>query len=88
MSRYTVKTVKDGKEYEVAYGFDRPLQEYFLQVFDNSREEDDECIIWEGSRMTGKSNSEMCDLMLIWGVPKEHVSIVALDLPLGYTNDN
>jgi hypothetical protein len=93
MSRYRfVNTTKEpGKRYEVAYGFDRPMQEYFLQVFDlnvpeagNNNDDDDDdvhCIVWEGNRMTGKSNSEMLELFELWGVPETHLQQVALDLP-------
>jgi len=90
MSRFTCKTIKDGKEYEIAYGFDRPLGEYFIQVYDpskNEEENEDGLIVWEGSRMTGKSNSEMCKLMETWEVPEHHISGVALDLPIGYTDN-
>ena len=82
MSRHSFKTIKDGKEYEVAYGYDYPLGEYFLQVFDNTREEDDELIIDEGSRSTGKSNGEMLDLFELWNVPSRHIQRLALDLPI------
>lgn len=81
MSRYGHKIKKEDKEYEVAYGFDRQCSEYFIQVFDNSMPEDRECIIWEGSRMTGKSNSEMLDLFTLWGVPEIHRTAVTLDNP-------
>jgi hypothetical protein len=87
MSRYSFKIVKSsGKHYQVAYGFDRPMQEYFLQVFDLDKPDEDDkddvqCIIWEGNRMTGKSNSEMLELFELWGVPQKHIEQVALDLP-------
>ena len=93
MSRYSfINKIKEpGKKYEVAYGFDRPLQEYFLQVFDlnvpeagNNNDDDDDdvrCIIWEGNRMTGKSNSQMLELFEDWSVPEKHIQLVALDLP-------
>lgn len=82
MSRYGFRTTKDGKDYVVAYGYDRPLQEYFLQVEDPSIEdEDNQLIVWEGSRMTGKSNSEICELFQHWNVPEKHIKMVALDLP-------
>jgi len=81
MSRYTLRVIKDGKEYEVAYGYDRPLMEYFIQVFDNTMPEDEECILWEGNYMTDKSNSEMYRLFEKWSVPKEHLELLAMDLP-------
>lgn len=81
MSRYIFTTVKDNKEYEVAYGYDWPLTEYFLQVYDNSLPEDEELILWEGSRMTTKSNSQMLELYQEWNVPKEHCNMLASDLP-------
>ena len=81
MSRYSFKTVKNDKIYSVAYGYDRPLQEYFIQVFDNTMPEDEECIIWEGSHMTNKSNSEILEIFEQWDVPGDHLQQVALDLP-------
>jgi len=83
MSRYSFKTTVDDKTLEVAYGYDRPLQEYFIQVFNYeiSDEDCDACILWEGSRMTGKSNSAMIYLYEKYKVPEEHIRQVALDLP-------
>lgn len=60
MSRYTA-TTKDGKH--MAFGYDRPLQEYFAQVFDK----DDELELdinssgmsMCGPRVRPKSNSTM-----------------------------
>lgn len=72
------------KKYSIAYGFDRPLQEYFIQVFENgsaTEENEDGLIVWEGSRMTHKSNGEMLELFEKWGVPEEHRQAVAMDLP-------
>lgn len=82
MSRYSHKIVKKGKTYTVAYGYDRPLSEYFLQVFDESKEKDDDgCILWLGSYMTHTPNSEMLDNYIEWGVKKDHADMLALDLP-------
>lgn len=81
MSRFSHKIEKNGKEYEVAYGYDRPLSEYFIQVFDPSIEdEDNQLIVWEGSRMTNKSNGEMYRLFEKWGVKEEHLECLAMDL--------
>jgi len=81
MSRHAHVHKKEGKIYSVAYGFDRPLSEYFLQVFDPSMPEDEECILWKGSRMDQLSNSSMYELYQEWGVPKHHLQAVTLDLP-------
>lgn len=32
MSRYSHNVVRDGAEYVVSYGYDRPLSEYFIHV--------------------------------------------------------
>ena len=87
MSRFTFLNnwKENGKILEVAYGFDRPLQEYFIQVFDTTApdtdDDDTHCILWEGNRMTDKSNSEMLELFKEYGVPENHLQQVALDLP-------
>jgi hypothetical protein len=85
MSRYRFVNDKKepGKLYEVAYGYDRPLQEYFIQVFDINAKDTDEddihCIVWEGNKWSDKSNSEMLELFELWGVPDNHCQAVALD---------
>ena len=87
MSRFTFLNnwKENGKILEVAYGFDRPLQEYFIQVFDTTAPDTDDddihCVLWEGNRMTDKSNSEMLELFKEYGVPENHLQQVALDLP-------
>jgi hypothetical protein len=81
MSRYVVHPEIKGKKYEVAYGFDMPLGEYFIQVFDHSiKDEDNQMIVWEGSYMTHKANSQMVHIMRHWGVPENHVECVMDDL--------
>lgn len=86
MSRFSFLNLEKepGKIYEVAYGYDRPLQEYFIQVFDiNAPDTDDDdvhCIVWEGNKWSDKSNSEMLELFKLWGVPEKHLTAVALDL--------
>ena len=82
MSRYALLVKKDKKIYSVAYGYDRPLLEYFIQVFDTSiADEDSSCILWKGSYMSNLSNSKMLELFEQWNVPEEHLQMVALDLP-------
>jgi len=83
MSRYTSTITKENKQYEVAFGYDVPLSEYFLQVFDLSKvtEDDEGLILDEGSWMTGKSNSEMLELYIEWQVPDKYRECVVLDLP-------
>lgn len=80
MSRYTHECCIDGKHLEVAYGFDNPLQEYFIQVFDKDDEEGFTPIVWEGSRMTHKSNGEMLELFEKYLVPENHCLALTLDL--------
>lgn len=45
MSRYYNKC---GDDIYVAYGWDPPLQTYFVQVFDHKLPEDNKCIVWRG----------------------------------------
>jgi hypothetical protein len=44
-------TIRQDEQYEVVVGWDRPLQTYFVQVFDVRRSEDDErpLELWEGT---------------------------------------
>ena len=80
MSRHTHTVTKEGKTFQVAYGYDRPLQEYFLQVEDLSKDEDDQLILWLGSRMTKTSNSKMLEAYHEWQVPEHICSLLAMDL--------
>ena len=82
MSRYTHKINLEGKTLEVAYGYDRPLTEYFIQVFDTEIEnEDDQMILWEGSRMTNLSNGEILELFVKYGAHEDHQYALLMDLP-------
>lgn len=91
MSRYThevqVTNLKTGKpkRYTVAYGFDPPLSEYFIQVMPQypveGDDDEEQCFLWEGNRTTGKTNSEMLQLFMIFEVPDEHIQALAMDLP-------
>lgn len=65
----------------IVYGYDRPMQEYFLQIWNKDDKEAEEPIAFAGSKMTGAANSEMYYLYFIYGVPDEHLQQVALDLP-------
>ena len=68
MSRY--ETQRNGQT--IAYGFDKPLSQYFLQVFDHAGE----LVSEENNR--GKIFEELskCD-----GVPVEHIEMLAMDMP-------
>lgn len=59
-----------------AYGFDRPLQEYFFQYMDVNGE-----IIREGAGSASVLLNEMNELGTK-GFPMNHVDDVALDLPI------
>jgi hypothetical protein len=82
MSRYTNYIIKDGDKFLVVHGFDRPLQEYFIQV--HAEEDEDTPLLWEGSRMTNRSNGDMMQFFNDWGVNDHypgHCTHLALDLP-------
>ena len=87
MSRHIFNT-KDGKP--VAYGFDRPLEEYFLQVFDPKKEEHESIILDWGtnsvySALVGrkhKSRMNIYDKLVELGCPDEdNLAKLAFDLP-------
>lgn len=94
MSRYSKIIEKDGKKTEVVWGYDPPLQEYFLQEFNpNAADDEEDCIFSISSistlefhpRFPGKfryKNSEILELMSEYDViPDEHKQAVAMDLP-------
>ena len=73
------------RPFDVAYGYDNPMEEYFIQVWDRTKpsdEEADEPIIWLGSRMTGTGREEMYGVMRAFGVPEEHLQKLILDVPI------
>ena len=83
MSRLTHKHYVGEKVLEVAYGYDFPLQEYFIQVFDpNIEDEDQQCIVDEGNFCTGKSNIQMYHLFKDYGVPYVYLACVLNDVPI------
>lgn len=45
MSRYTLKPKSN--EFEVVVGWDRPLAQFFAQVFRNGAEEDEALVLWD-----------------------------------------
>lgn len=86
MSRFTFE--KNNKL--VAYGYDRPLSTYFIQVYDLSVEDKDEQLVEEYANNpmsllteNGKrcSNSEILEKLIELGCEnKEHLNDVALDI--------
>lgn len=91
MSQYTKFVQKHGKNYRVVYGFDRPLTEYFIQVWDSA---DEDCPVFavsnyctldphpEAPDKFRYTNSELLPLFLEWEVPEEHIHCLVLDLPI------
>ncbi len=92
MSRHVHTIERDGVKYEVACGYDRPLQEFFLQVFPlDENGQDDEPLFCIGNYYTMKphprnpgkltyTNAEIMELMEEWGVYKQHIEMVGWDL--------
>lgn len=91
MSRYT--HIKSNIEY--AWGYDEPMQEYFIQAEDLlAKDEDNSTLWWIGSHTTvvphpsyptkmSWTNSEIIALVKTQQVPipEEHVEAIAADLP-------
>lgn len=90
MSQYshTVKvvneTTNESRVFGVVHGYDHPMQEYFIQVWDKNmpqEEADEDPIIWLGSRMTGTGRDEMYAVMKCFGVQDEYLQKLILDIP-------
>ena len=83
MSRFT--HITSDRKHLVAHGYDKQMLEYFIQVHDKEAiDEDNTIIVWEGSRMTGKSNGEMMELFTKWGIEErfpKNFDKLTLDLP-------
>lgn len=87
MSRYT-KTIEGGKE--LSWGYDRPLQEYFVQLFCTETEEPifdcgnvSTTVPHPANEKLRYSNSELLEIMQEFSghIPEEHLQAVAMDLP-------
>lgn len=87
MSRYTAAIVHG---YELAWGFDEPNSEYFIQLFDP----EEECVFsianyWttqyhpEFPRKARWSNGELLEIFQRYAdvVPAEHIQALVSDLP-------
>ncbi len=73
MSRHTIKiNSKDANTF--AYGFDRPLQEYFFQYFDDTGE-----LIHSGEGSHTVLLDEMCSIGME-RFPEAHVDACAMDM--------
>ena len=59
---------------------------FFMQNLSNVHgkliKEEDDLIIDESSLLTGMSNGDMLDLMKEYGADENHITLVALDLPI------
>jgi hypothetical protein len=78
MSRYIKKIDEDR---ELIYGHDHALG-FFYEIWDFSKgEEDHECLMEDKSSMFGLSRGGMIEKMEEHGVRKDHIQMVALDLP-------
>lgn len=84
MSRF----VEEKENLTIAYGYDRPLQEYFFQVFDKNTDDGEEsCILDKSSRHIKRenviTNGQMLELMDEYDVgTEEHKRRIALDLEI------
>ena len=84
----TNETTREIRAFSVAYGYDNPLSEYFIQVWDQNvpseeeKGEDRDPLIWLGSRTTNTGRYEMYGVMKAMGVPEEHLGRLILDVPI------
>mgnify|MGYP006283902361 CR=1 FL=1 len=76
MSRFLASNERGQK---FSYGFDRPLQEYFLQVIEDGEPVE---IVGSLGRRSG-TNGNMLDALVEYGVeiPEEHKDRIIFDLP-------
>ena len=79
MSRYVIQL--EGNR-EFVYGYDHVLK-YFYELWDNTLgEEDHECIVEDKSYLFSKLNKEeMLEKMTMYKANKEHIFLMAMDLP-------
>ena len=68
------------KVFDVAYGFDEPLGEYYIQASYTDDEGEDSFVIDKGTYTTQTHKDEMLMLYILFGVPEEHKTSLALDL--------
>lgn len=78
MSQYVVKVPAKGRVYR--YGFDRPLQEYFLSV--TTRRGNSFSLVGSMSETYGSGvNLAEAVKQFKLDVPKEHVAAMQMDMP-------
>ena len=77
MSRFVAANA-NGQEF--AYGFDRPLGEYFIQLLDGEDDATDLC----GFPVNNGTNGNFLEVVSQYGIqiPDEHLDNVCLDLPI------
>ena len=88
MSRYTIHR----GNLEFVYGYDRPLNEYFYQIFDHDIDDADQQLIeWKSNRTDymardyyakGLTLAEIALKFHQFGVPKNVVDCVSLGIPI------
>jgi hypothetical protein len=90
MSRYTASF----DQFTIAWGYDRPLQEYFFHMEDATLDNDDDGLVYAISNRfplkadpnnpkPNYSNSDILEKMLEFKayIPPEHISALRNDLP-------
>ncbi len=81
MSRYAVPVTIDSKSYEFAYGYDRPMQTYFWQLFDEAGE----LLVDEGG-LVSKTGVQLCEAIDKYKasgcVPEGHRDAALMDMPI------
>ena len=88
MSRYTIHK----GNIEFVYGYDRPLNEYFYQIYDHDIEDADQQLIeWKSNRTDylardyyaeGLTLAEIALKYSQFGVPKSVLDLVQMGLPI------
>jgi|TARA_R100000458_G_scaffold56159_1_gene60781 very-short-patch-repair endonuclease len=84
MSRYEKTIEIDGKQHRFAYGYDRPMQTYFWQLFQECDKKGWKTLIDEGGliRRTGvEFVNAIRKLELQESVDKDHRVAALMDLP-------
>ena len=81
MSRYEVTMTLDTNEHTFAYGYDRPMQTYFWQVFDDEGEP----LVDEGG-LQSRTGGQLLQAVEKYGVKNlvdpKHMEAAAMDLPI------
>ena len=94
MSQYKIAAVHEGKEYVFTYGYDNPLQQYFLDMLEvgegGLKKNEDHTISLVGMYVVGEEGTlygsasnlrRTMDKFGLWDkIPKQHRDAISMDL--------